>query len=152
MKSIRTRLTLFFLLICVGCLAIAMAVSSIFSRSALTDTNDRLHEQQAEYYASMIDSWLQENTGDVDAACTFLEAKSLIDEVTIRPVMEQYTNNNVNAINVNVGLKISCLLTVLAGNRKLDGTVREDRGIRMQKRQVERSILAILMWMQSLEN
>ena len=92
MKSIRTRLTLFFLLICVGCLAIAMAVSSIFSRSALTDTNDRLHEQQAEYYASMIDSWLQENTGDVDAACTFLEAKSLIDEVTIRPVMEQYTN------------------------------------------------------------
>ena len=40
---------------------------------------------------------------------------------------------------------------VLAGNRKLDGTVREDRGIRMQKRQVERSILAILMWMQSGE-
>ena len=105
MKSIRTRLTLFFLLICVGCLAIAMAVSSIFSRSALTDTNDRLHEQQAEYYASMIDSWLQENTGDVDAACTFLEAKSLIDEVTIRPVMEQYTNKNVNAINVNVGFE-----------------------------------------------
>ena len=105
MKSIRTRLTLFFLLICVGCLAIAMAVSSIFSRSALTDTNDRLHEQQAEYYASMIDSWLQENTGDVDAACTFLEAKSLIDEVTIRPVKEQYTNNNVNAINVNVGFE-----------------------------------------------
>ena len=66
MKSIRTRLTLFFLLICVGCLAIAMAVSSIFSRSALTDTND---------------------------------------EVTIRPVMEQYTNNNVNAINVNVGFE-----------------------------------------------
>ena len=107
MKSIRTRLTLFFLLICVGCLAIAMAVSSIFSRSALTDTNDRLHEQQAEYYASMIDSWLQENTGDVDAACTFLEAKSLIDEVTIRPVMEQYTNKNVNAINVNVGFENS---------------------------------------------
>ena len=105
MKSIRTRLTLFFLLICVGCLAIAMAVSSIFSRSALTDTNDRLHEQQAEYYASMIDSWLQENTSDVDAACTFLEAKSLIDEVTIRPVMEQYTNKNVNAINVNVGFE-----------------------------------------------
>ena len=71
----------------------------------MTDTNDRLHEQQAEYYASMIDSWLQENTGDVDAACTFLEAKSLIDEVTIRPVMEQYTNNNVNAINVNVGFE-----------------------------------------------
>ena len=82
-----------------------MAVSSIFSRSALTDTNDRLHEQQAEYYASMIDSWRQENTGDVDAACTFLEAKSLIDEVTIRPVMEQYTNNNVNAMNVNVGFE-----------------------------------------------
>ena len=105
MKSIRTRLTLFFLLICVGCLAIAMAVSSIFSRSALADTNDRLHEQQAEYYASMIDSWLQENTSDVDAACTFLEAKSLIDEETIRPVMEQYTNNNVNAMNVNVGFE-----------------------------------------------
>ena len=93
LKSIRTRLTLFFLLICVGCLAIAMAVSSIFSRSALTDTNDRLHEQQAEYYASMIDSWLQENTSDVDAACTFLEAKSLIDEVTIRPVMDHYFVN-----------------------------------------------------------
>ena len=109
----------------------------------MTDTNDRLHEQQAEYYASMIDSWLQENTGDVDAACTFLEAKSLIDEVTIRPVMEQYTNNNVNAINVNVGFENKLFI---------DGTVREDRGIRMQKRQVERSILAILMWMQSLEN
>ena len=71
----------------------------------MTDTNDKLHEQQAEYYASMIDSWIQENTGDVDAACTFLEAKSLIDEATIRPVMEQYTNNNVNAINVNVGFE-----------------------------------------------
>ena len=43
--------------------------------------------------------------GDVDAACTFLEAKSLIDEETIRPVMEQYTNNNVNAMNVNVGFE-----------------------------------------------
>lgn len=149
MKSIRTRLTLFFLLICVGCLAIAMAVSSIFSRSALTDTNDRLHEQQAEYYASMIDSWLQENTGDVDAACTFLEAKSLIDEVTIRPVMEQYTNNNVNAINVNVGFENKLFID---GTGWKPEAVREDRGIRMQKRQVERSILAILMWMQSLEN
>ena len=104
-EKYQNKINIIFLLICVGCLAIAMAVSSIFSRSALTDTNDRLHEQQAEYYASMIDSWLQENTGDVDAACTFLEAKSLIDEVTIRPVMEQYTNNNVNAINVNVGFE-----------------------------------------------
>lgn len=70
-EKYQNKINIIFLLICVGCLAIAMAVSSIFSRSALTDTNDRLHEQQAEYYASMIDSWLQENTGDVDAACTF---------------------------------------------------------------------------------
>ena len=72
----------------------------------MTDTNDRLHEQQAEYYASMIDSWLQENTSDVDAACTFLEAKSLIDEVTIRPVMEQYTNNNGLSEKVNSARKL----------------------------------------------
>lgn len=105
MKSIRARLTLFFLLIGVGCLTITMVIASLFSKKSLTETNDRLHEQQIEYYASLIDSWLLENTRDVDAACTFLEAKKMIDEVTIRPIMEQYTSNNVNAANVNVGFE-----------------------------------------------
>ena len=58
----------------------------------MTDTNDRLHEQQAEYYASMIDSWLQENTGDVDAACKMCirDRLEMVEDGTFAEISNQY--------------------------------------------------------------
>ena len=98
MKSIRARLTVFFSIICIGCLLVAMVVSIVFTRSSLTKTNDRLYEQQAAHYASRIDSWMQENTRDVDAACAFLSAQTEINDAVIRPVMESFTSHNENAV------------------------------------------------------
>lgn len=103
MKSIRVRLTLFFSLICVGCLIMAMIVASTISKDGMTEANENLHEQQVEHYAAIIDSWLQENTRDVDAACAFVSAQKEIDDDTIRPVMESFTKNNDNAGDINVG-------------------------------------------------
>lgn len=103
MKSIRVRLTVMFSVICVGCLLIAMISASIITKDSLTKSNEALHGQQVEYYAAVIDSWLQANTRDVDAACSYFETLSSIDDASIRAYMEQLTADNENTSNVNVG-------------------------------------------------
>ena len=105
MQSIRVRLTVFFSLICVGCLLVSMLVTGITTKNRLTQSNDDLHGTQVEYYAAMVESWLQESTHDVDAACTYLEAQKTIDDALVRAVMEQFTKNNPNASDINVGFE-----------------------------------------------
>ena len=105
MKSIRAKLTIFFSLICVGCLLVSMSATGVITKRSLTQSNDDLHSTQVEYYAAMIDSWLQESTHDVDAACTYLEAQKTIDDAAVRAVMEQFTANNPNASDINVGFE-----------------------------------------------
>lgn len=145
MKSIRVRLTVMFSVICVGCLLIAMISASLITKNSLTESNEMLHGQQVEYYAAVIDSWLQANTRDVDAACSYFETLSSIDDASIRAYMEQLTANNENASNINVGLTISSSLTEPAGIRTLTGIVPEDHGIRVPYQQGGKNFLASLM-------
>lgn len=113
MKSIRVRLTVIFSVICIGCLLIAMLFADFITKDSLTQSNEMLHEQQVEYYADVIDSWLQENTRDVDAACSYFETLRAVDDASIRAYMEQFTKNNDNAGDINVGF----------GNKQfIDGT------------------------------
>lgn len=113
MKSIRVRLTVIFSVICIGCLLIAMLFADFITKDSLTQSNEMLHEQQVEYYAAVIDSWLQENTRDVDAACSYFETLRAVDDASIRAYMEQLTKNNDNAGDINVGF----------GNKQfIDGT------------------------------
>ena len=92
-----------FSVICVGCLLIAMISASFITKDSLTKSNETLHGQQVEYYAAVIDSWLQANTRDVDAACSYFETLSSIDDASIRAYMERLTANNENAGDINVG-------------------------------------------------
>lgn len=103
MKSIRARLTVFFSMICVGALLIAMLCVSFITRDSLTESNEALQGQQVKYYAAVIDSWLQANTRDVDAACSYFSTLSEIEDAPIRAYMEQLTANNENAGDINVG-------------------------------------------------
>ncbi len=113
MKSIRVRLTVIFSVICIGCLLIAMLFAGFITKDSLTQSNEMLHEQQVEYYAAVIDSWLQQNTRDVDAACSYFETLRAVDDASIRAYMEQLTKNNDNAGDINVGF----------GNKQfIDGT------------------------------
>ncbi|MDY2699589.1 MAG: methyl-accepting chemotaxis protein [Lachnospiraceae bacterium] len=100
-------------MICIGCLLIAMLFADFITKDSLTQSNEMLHEQQVEYYAAVIDSWLQENTRDVDAACSYFETLRAVDDASIRAYMEQLTKNNDNAGDINVGF----------GNKQfIDGT------------------------------
>lgn len=103
MKSIRVRLTVFFSMICVGALLFAMIIVSFITKDSLTESNEALQGQQVEYYAAVIDSWLQANTRDVDAACSYFSTLSEIDDASIRAYMEKLTANNENAGDINVG-------------------------------------------------
>lgn len=103
MKSIRVRLTVFFSMICVGALLIAMIIVGYITKDSLTESNEALQGQQVEYYAAVIDSWLQANTRDVDAACSYFSTLSEIDDASIRAYMEKLTANNENAGDINVG-------------------------------------------------
>lgn len=103
MKSIRVRLTVFFSMICVGALLVAMISVSFITKDSLTESNEAMQSQQVEYYAAVIDSWLQANTSDVDAACSYFSTLSDIEDAPIRAYMEQLTANNENASDINVG-------------------------------------------------
>lgn len=105
MKSIRVRLTVFFSMICVGALLFAMIIVSFITKDSLTESNEALQGQQVEYYAAVIDSWLQANTRDVDAACSYFSTLSEIDDASIRAYMEKLTANNENAGDINVGFE-----------------------------------------------
>ena len=147
MQSIRVRLTVFFSLICVGCLLVSMLVTGITTKNRLTQSNDDLHGTQVEYYAAMVESWLQESTHDVDAACTYLEAQKTIDDALVRAVMEQFTKNNPNASDINVGFENKSLLMERDGILMQAGIASADPGIPMPKQQGERNISETLMLM-----
>lgn len=81
----------------------AMLCVSFITRDSLTESNEALQGQQVEYYAAVIDSWLEANTRDVDAACSYFSTLSEIDDASIRAYMERLTANNENAGDINVG-------------------------------------------------
>ena len=107
MKSITTRLTVFFSCICVGLLLIAMVATSMIARTGFGRVNDDLVGQRTEYYATVIDSWLEKNTGDVDAACSYFTTIRTIEDAPIRAYMEELTANNPNAGDINVGFNVA---------------------------------------------
>lgn len=106
--SIRKKLTVFFSGISIIMLLICMVISSLIAKGALESGNDDLVACQSDYYAAVIDGWLQENTADVDAACKYYSTMymSQFEDAKVRAFMEKLTAENPNAGDINVGFDV----------------------------------------------
>ncbi|MDD7643129.1 MAG: hypothetical protein PUK75_11775 [bacterium] len=78
MKSIRTRLMLFFSCICIGCLVAALLFVASIAHSRFTTCNDQIKELDTQYYATVIDAWLERETAVIEIGRTYLESMEIM--------------------------------------------------------------------------
>lgn len=107
-RSMRKKLTVFFSGIIIIMLLICMVISSLVAKNALEAGNDDLVECQSNYYASVINGWLEENTADVDVACKYFSTMNMSEfkDAKVRAFMEKLTAENPNAGDINVGFDV----------------------------------------------
>ncbi|MGN0170000.1 MAG: methyl-accepting chemotaxis protein [Lachnospiraceae bacterium] len=103
MKSIRTKLILFFSAICIGCLTLALLLVSSMANKSFSRCNDELQKQNAQYYASLIDAWLERETAIIDSGCTYLESMDTIETEAVSSYLMTETAAAENASDIYVG-------------------------------------------------
>lgn len=103
MKSIRTQLMVFFSLICVGCLSVALLLVSYIAHGSFTQCNDELKMQSAQYYAALIDGWLERETAVIDMGSTHLESMKTLDEEQIFDFLSSQVAVADNASDIYAG-------------------------------------------------
>lgn len=103
MKSIRSRLILFFSIICIGCMAVAFLFAIFIARNSFTQTNNGMKEQSAKYYAALIDGWLERETAIIDSGEVYLKSLETIDEKQISDYLTEETTESENASDIYVG-------------------------------------------------
>ncbi|MGN0665822.1 MAG: methyl-accepting chemotaxis protein [Huintestinicola sp.] len=78
---------------------------SFVANKSFTQCNDQLKEQNAEYYASMINAWLEHETAIIENGCTYIEAMKLEDDKLISDFLLAETSAAENASDIYVGFE-----------------------------------------------
>lgn len=105
MKSIRTRLMLFFSCICIGCLMAALLFVASIAHNSFTKSNDQIKNQEVQYYASLIDAWLERETAVIEIGRAYLESMETMDEQTIAGFLVNETAAAKNVSDIYVGFE-----------------------------------------------
>lgn len=103
MKSIRTQLMVFFSLICVGCLSVALLLVSYIAHGSFTQCNDELKMQSAKYYAALIDGWLERETAVIDTGSTYLKSMKTLEEEQVFDFLSNQVAVADNASDIYTG-------------------------------------------------
>ncbi|MGN0483281.1 MAG: methyl-accepting chemotaxis protein [Lachnospiraceae bacterium] len=103
MKSIRTRMIVVFSAICIGCMLVSMVLVSYIAQKSFVQSSEQFKNLSAEYYASLIDGWLEKETAVIDSSKTYLETSNLADKEDIANYLQQQTSAAEHASDIYVG-------------------------------------------------
>ncbi|MGN1086847.1 MAG: cache domain-containing protein, partial [Porcipelethomonas sp.] len=81
----------------------ALLLVSFVANKSFTQCNNQLKEQNAEYYAAVIDSWLERETSIIENGCTYLESLESSDEKLIADFLLTETSSAENASDIYAG-------------------------------------------------
>ncbi len=98
--KIKAKLIICFSAICIGCMLIAMLCVLTRTRKRFDVMNDLEAKTTAEYYASSIQTWLEQKTALVDSAVVYMESLDVIDEEEVVNYLEGLMNENAGTTDV----------------------------------------------------
>ncbi len=86
--KIRMKMIICFSAICIGCMLIAMLSVLTLTRKRFNSMNDLQAKTAADFYASEIETWLEQKTSIVDAAVVYMESLEELDEDAVVDYLE----------------------------------------------------------------
>ncbi len=98
--KIKTKMILCFSAICIGCMLIAMMSVLLRTRQRFNGMNDKQVKTTADYYASEIQTWLEQKTSIVDAAVVYMESLETVDQDGVVNYLEALMNSNEGTADV----------------------------------------------------
>lgn len=103
MKSIRTRMILFFSAICIGCMLVSMLCVIVITKSSFTSITDNVSQSNADYYASKVSEWLKEETSVIDSTVVYLESSEEVDKQAAWDYLMKLTEESDSAVDIYSG-------------------------------------------------
>ncbi len=98
--KIKAKLITCFSAICIGCMLIAMLCVLTRTRKQFDEMNDLEAKITAEYYASSIQTWLEQKTSIVDSAVVYMESLDVVDEAAVVDYLEALMKSNEGTTDV----------------------------------------------------
>ena len=86
--KIRMKMIICFSAICMGSMLIAMLSALTLTRKRFNSMNDLQAKTAADFYASEIETWLEQKTSIVDAAVVYMESLEELDEDAVVDYLE----------------------------------------------------------------
>ncbi len=100
--KIRAKLTTFFSVICIGCMLTAILCVVTVVKNRIAEMNDAQYKTQAEYYASNVNEWVEENSAVVDTINVYMESQEQIDKQQLWEFLQALTAANENTTDIYV--------------------------------------------------
>ena len=92
MKSLKTKMTLVFSVICCGCLLIAMLIMLSIAKNLVNSQNDARMRNMISWYAEKANTWFSTSTAILEPVTIFMEQNDTGDADAIRKFNEQMTS------------------------------------------------------------
>ena len=92
--KIKAKLIICFSAICIGCMLIAMLCVLTRTHKRFDEMNDMEARTMAEYYASSIQTWLEQKTSLVDSAVVYMESLDVVNEAEVVDYLEALMKAN----------------------------------------------------------
>ena len=92
--KIKAKLITIFSAICIGCMLIAMLCVLSRTRKRFDEMNDIEARTTAQYYASSIQTWLEQKTSLVDSAVVYMESLDVVNEAAVVDYLEALMKAN----------------------------------------------------------
>ncbi len=100
--KIRAKLTTFFSVICIGCMLTAILCVVTVVKHRIAEMNDAQYKTQAEYYASNVNEWVEENSAVVDTINVYMESQEQVDKEQLWEFLQALTAANENTTDIYV--------------------------------------------------
>lgn len=100
--KIRAKLTTFFSVICIGCMLTAILCVVTVVKNRIAEMNDAQYKTQAEYYASKVNEWVEENSAVVDTINVYMESQGQVDKQRLWDFLQALTAANENTTDIYV--------------------------------------------------
>ncbi len=100
--KIRAKLTTFFSIICIGCMLAAILCVVSVVKNRIAGMNDAQYKTQAEYYASSINEWVEENAAVLDTINVYMESQEQVDKERLWDFLQALTEENDNTTDIYV--------------------------------------------------
>lgn len=100
--KIRAKLTIFFSIICIGCMLVAIMCIMTVAKNRIADMNDEKYQAQARYYATKVSEWLEGNTAVLDAVDVYMAGQGQLDKQRLWDYLQALTKENDNTTDIYV--------------------------------------------------